>query len=497
MTSRTRLPHRANSEGPFLGRLLGRPGRWRNRALRRLSVVSCALVVVGVVVAPRLVAQEQPPPWAEIDIASQATPVIASPALDFVPIDLPVACHLASNVDIGSDPTCDLSGQLYFRPEEERWQTIPIDDVAGVGIRVLLPLPDVSYIDYYLEVTEHESDTTVAFPYEGARGPMRLFIMPTSRTHHLDALAFGAERAPSSTISLAWGSGWGQVGLLPGNESQTIGPQGFDVGDDGRIHLLDQVNSRVLLIGNSGQVDNSASVDVGPLGDLAVSEGEGFYVLDRLPSGPGSEPVVRFYNIFECEERPMSIDCGETPLQTQASPEEQPVFLSIAEGVVWVYGTPSDGWRPVMSDIGNGGLGAVPTSLGFQMGMPSSGGELLRRVKSGTRIDLAYPSDLDSRVSIVSPSDRLFGELAVVERLSDGRILVVARTWRESPTPEDHHEVILLSATGELVDHFSIANSEYAESGSLSQFRLGGDGDLYQLWTDVNGLQIRRFEIGA
>lgn len=141
------------------------------------------------------------------------------------------------------------------------------------------------------------------------------------------------------------------------------------------------------------------------------------------------------------------------------------------------------------------GDGALEPTL--QMGMPSSAGELLRRVHHWRRLDVA-PVDplIGGRFSLVAPQDRYLGALSVVEPDNTGGYWIVVQTWTEEPEPADHHEMIHLGADGTVLEHVGIENGEFAETASLSQFRLGQDNRLYQLFSDEGGLEIRSFDLG-
>jgi hypothetical protein len=73
-----------------------------------------------------------------------------------------------------------------------------------------------------------------------------------------------------------------------------------------------------------------------------------------------------------------------------------------------------------------------------------------------------------------------------------GGLLAVVRLWNEK---QAEFRVVRL-APGGAVESFSVDRAEWAESASLSRFRLHGD-TLYQLRSTASGVEIATFEIGG
>jgi hypothetical protein len=84
-----------------------------------------------------------------------------------------------------------------------------------------------------------------------------------------------------------------------------------------------------------------------------------------------------------------------------------------------------------------------------------------------------------------------FGEVQLAEPYGNG-MLVVVRLWDEKHA---EFRVLRLAPEG-LVESFDVAPAEWAESASLSRFRLHGS-TLYQLRSDPSGIEIAKFEIGG
>jgi hypothetical protein len=418
---------------------------------------------------------EGDPEGAHIDVAA-SHPLVVTAGSGAITVPFSVACGMP----VIEDP-CDVRTVLHYKPAGGRW-TEAIRLLDGLGVRFHVPLADTLYVDYYLEATERTTGTHMTFPSQGSTAPFRFYLLPSVGSTQLDLIPFGESRQPNSTFSLAWGPAPGQAGLLPGNESSTIGPQALDVDSQGNIYLLDQINDRVQVFDPNGVLVNAIPMELGPLGDLVLRGDGSFYILDFVPR-PGSHPVVHHVTPASTPfAPPASVSTVETP-------EWEPALLRVERDVLWTYGTPSDAWQSVGG--WSEGLAAV------QMGMPSMVGELIRRIDPSRQVlELATPNSPQAqRIRVRVPDGRLFGELALVEPDDAGGFWVVVRTWQETPTRSDHHEVVRLSSDGRVLEHFALSNGEFADTGSMSQYRLGGDGDLYQIFTDDQGVQVRRFEI--
>ena len=84
-----------------------------------------------------------------------------------------------------------------------------------------------------------------------------------------------------------------------------------------------------------------------------------------------------------------------------------------------------------------------------------------------------------------------FGEVQLAEPYGDGLVAVV-RLW------DEHHaefRVLRLGVSG-ITSSFTVAPGEWAETASLSRFRLHGD-TLYQLRSGPSGAAIVTYEIGG
>ena len=84
-----------------------------------------------------------------------------------------------------------------------------------------------------------------------------------------------------------------------------------------------------------------------------------------------------------------------------------------------------------------------------------------------------------------------FGEVQLAEPYGDG-LLAVVRLWDEKNA---QFRVLRLDSRG-VVSSFDVAPAEWAETASLSRFRLHGT-TLYQLRSHRSGVEIATYEIGG
>jgi hypothetical protein len=255
-----------------------------------------------------------------------------------------------------------------------------------------------------------------------------------------------------------------------------MGPSAVEADAEGNLHLLDSVNGRIQVFSPEGLLLDVVELWAGQTDDLELSGDGSYYVLDRLPGGTSRDPIIK---------RVVPSDSAFSPPSSVtefASPMAEPVKLLEADGRMWVYGTPEDAFLPLVS-----------TDTELQMAAPVEGPDVLRRIEQGRLVLVDLAREPLTRTVITPPRDRLFGEIALLERWGS-YIVVIVRTWSEAP-PWDQHEVLILDDRGQLQGHAAVANGEFAQSGSLSMFEIGLDGRLYQLFSSPAGFEIRGFDL--
>jgi hypothetical protein len=118
------------------------------------------------------------------------------------------------------------------------------------------------------------------------------------------------------------------------------------------------------------------------------------------------------------------------------------------------------------------------------------GGSVVVRAADDEALLALVRGDRVAHAWAVRSSTRL-GEVQLAEPYGDG-LLVVVRVWTEKKA---EFRVLRLTTSG-VAESFAVDRAEWAESASLSRFRLHGT-TLYQLRSTPSGTQIATFEIGG
>ena len=327
--------------------------------------------------------------------------------------------------------------------------------------------------DYYAELDNGRGETAT-LPEAAAAAPEHVWPLATWTTVDLGSEQFGETRPPSSIVSeLTWGKGSQALGLDSGQEQSRIGPSAFDVAPDGSIVVLDQVNHRLLTLQPGGATAQVPIDFAGGEGDLAVGGDGKIYVLDA----GGSQPVVRSFS-------PAGDLIAGTPLaETTAD------MVRVGSDGPLVHAYPSEMWLPT-------GPGRPPLAPEQQL----AGAQAARSVDGGLAV-VVSASPAEARFALVrggevvhswlvrSPTS--LGEVQLAEPFGDG-LLVVVRLWNES---QAQFRVLRLAPDG-LAGTFAVDRTEWAETASVSRFRLRGS-TLYQLRSAPSGVEIATFEIGG
>jgi hypothetical protein len=154
-----------------------------------------------------------------------------------------------------------------------------------------------------------------------------------------------------------------------------------------------------------------------------------------------------------------------------------------------VHSYPSEMWLPTGPDrpplTPNHQVESAQSSRSVRGGLGvvvrASPAEVRLALVRGARVEHAW----------VLRGETSFGEVQLAEPYGDG-MLVVVRLWDERHA---EFRVLRLGPSG-IEQSFDVAPAEWADSASLSRFRLHGNV-LYQLRSDPSGIAIAKFEIGG
>jgi hypothetical protein len=369
---------------------------------------------------------------------------------------------------------CSPSGSVFVRPVgRSTFAELPLEREAGGLLSAVVPATDVATgFDYYV-VMDNGRGRTATLPEAGAEAPQHVWTLSDWTTIAVGAAHFGRSRAPSSALrGLSWGRGDAAIGLDSGREQSRIGPSAFDVAPDGSVVLLDQVNHRLALLRRGARTAHVPIEFSGGEGDLAVDRTGDIYVLDSA-----SKPMIRSFTAAGAA-------VAATPL---AEPTADMIRVGPSGPLVHSY--PSEMWlgtgrgRPPLRPEQQLASAQAARSAGDGVGVVvhASPAEVKLALVRGARVVHAW----------LLRGESTFGEVQLVEPYRVG-LVVVVRLWNEKHA---EFRVLRLAPEG-LVQSFDVAPAEWAESASLSRFRLHGS-TLYQLRSDPSGIEIATFEIGG
>ena len=399
------------------------------------------------------------------------TPVLLARAGQPVELSYDVVCGALKD-----EPTshCSPSGSVYVRPTGgSTFSRLSLERDADGLLSAVVPGTDArAGFDYYV-VMNNGRGWTATLPEAGAEAPQHVWSLQDWATVDVGAAWFGRSRAPSSVVrGFTWGRGDAAIGLDTGREQSRIGPSAFDVAPDGSIVVLDHVNHRLVVLRRGTEAEQLPIDFSGGEGDLAVGGDGRIYVLDS-----SAKPLLRAFT------------ASGAPIAAGRLAEPTADMVRMGPSGPLVHSYPSEMWLPT-------GPGRPPFAPGRQLASAQSA----RTVRGGLGV-VVHASPSEVKLALVR-GDRVehtwmlrgetsFGEVQLAEPYGDGMVVVV-RLWNEKHAA---FRVLRLSPEG-LVQSFDVAPADWAESGSLSRFRLHGS-TLYQLRSDPSGISIAEFEIGG
>jgi hypothetical protein len=377
---------------------------------------------------------------------------------------------------------CRGSGDVYARPGQAgRFERIPLERGAdsGAGRYYAILPPRIAAADggfsYYAVLRDESTGADLTLPAGGALAPERSFPLFSPVSLRLGTHLFGDTRAASDRlVQSAWGSGPGELGLAGSRELGFAGPSSFDVGRDGTVTVLDQVNARAERWehGHATVVPLTVS---GGLADFGV-EPDGTMDVLEPPNRTTPAPLLR------------SFRADGAGRWTQRLADRTWAKLAIGPDGPAVQQQPSEQWLPVAAR--GAALARSEQSMRGRPGRPFTGGRevIVDRVGSG-ELRLAEVVGNTTRRGWRITSETPLGEVQLAEPYRDG-LLVVAKTYTDARA---EYLVLLLDGTG-LADAFSVQSLEWAESAPLARFRLSGTS-LYRLGSAPGGAFVDRFDL--
>lgn len=398
------------------------------------------------------------------------TPVLLARAGEPVRLRYDVVCGVPRFEPAGG---CSPSGSVFVRPAgRKEFSERPLRrDRDGLLSATIGAREAAGGFDYYVRI-ENGRGQSAELPGGAPSAPHHVWAVASRTKVDLGSARFGRSRPPDSVVArFPWGTGDRAAGLDSGPEQSRIGPSAFDVASDGSVVVLDQVNRRLAIVRPGSRPAHVPIAFEGGEGDLAVAPDGTIYVLDA-----SSIPMLR------------SFTAGGYPIAATRLAERTADMVRVGPNGPLVHAYPSEMWLPT-------GVGAPPLTPAQQLGAA----EPARRVRDGSVV--VRTTDHEALLAL-GRGDRVaqawtvrsrtsLGEVQLAEPYGDG-LLVVVRLWTEQKA---EFRVLQLTSAG-LAQSFAVDRAEWAESASLSRFRLHGT-TLYQLRSTPSGTEIATFEIGG
>jgi hypothetical protein len=430
----------------------------------------------GIVLTSGSAGNPAPAPAAALIDAGHLPPVLTLPG---EPVTLRYAIVCAPSAD---GRPCDGSGEVYLRTGRSgRFQRLPLrrgDDSAEGRYYVEVPVEVASSPDgfsYYAVLRDDATGAEITVPSGGAAAPQRSFRLHNAVGIELGRHAFGHTRpSDARVVDAPWGSAVGRVGLAGSRELGFTGPSAFDVGDDGTVTLLDQVNGRLERWWRGRA--SATTVEVGPgLADLDVERDGTANVLEP-PDRLTPVPILRRFDragklkwAQRLSDRTWS-KLAEGPAGPVVLQEPSEQWLPLAVNGA-PLDRPSQATRATPGNAGRRGLDVLVERLGA--------GELRLAELAAHRVHRAW------RIRSSTP----LGEVQLAEAIGDG-LVVVTKTYTDD---ESEYVVLVLGPSG-VRERLALAASEWAEGAPLARFRLAGPS-LYQLGSTPAGAFVVRFDL--
>lgn len=363
---------------------------------------------------------------------------------------------------------CDGSGEVYARPGQDgafrRFDLqVGADSKDGRYFVDLPPELSVSPEGFSYYAVLRGGESTLTIPAGGPAAPHRSFPLKQAATVDLGAHLFGHVRRPDvRVVEAAWGSGSNQVGLVGTRALGFTGPSSFDIGADGTITLLDQVNQRVQRRRNGRPTNVPADVS-GGIADMRVDADGSIHVLE--PALRETEPVLRTFN------------SNGTLTAVRRLADRTWSHLALGPSGPQVQQQPSEQWFAA-SERAHGNPGRT-IAAGKQLVVARVGESELRIAElAGHTIARAW------RVVSGTP----LGEVQLAEPVGS-KIVAVVKVYID-----DRAEFIVLLLDRVGASHFAVDASAWAETAPLARFRLSNTA-LYRLSSKPAGVFVDRFDL--
>lgn len=321
--------------------------------------------------------------------------------------------------------------------------------------------------------------------------------------------------AGSVLVTLPWGGGPGQVGLVRPVEGLTRGPEALAVSPDGRIAVLDSVNGRLVLLNAEGCFENAVPLPLAEPRFLALDD-KTIYVLD-CDADRRVMALDWSGNCHGAAALPALTDVVTGLFATEAGPcvevAHESTLVLLEESLTGAAQAPASG--SAVADTGEA-VEVEPSQRSLVLrvaGRPvdrslGSAVQVTFRPQQGMRVTsyALQGNGLSARkVADVSPNLGSAGSVDQIEHLvsvdGDGTGgLVVGAHLLEPEMPDASWKPLLLSRYGSQTETEPVATLALSESSFayLGQpYVVGPDGRVYQPVGSETGYSILVHSLGG
>lgn len=303
-------------------------------------------------------------------------------------------------------------------------------------------------------------------------------VQPKAPPFAIAPAVSGRSFVVEEVVFAPWGNGVGELGVLRPREANPEGPMSLAVSDDGRIHVLDQVNERVSIFDPGGAPTQVVPIGSDTVQDIAIDPRGGWALLDRLVARE-----VRFLD-------PSGKLRSQVPVVGPGIPESGVVTaLFAARDGFWLEVEHKDLVRVATID-GD----PDPTRPVIEGRRASPGSPLLRAARdpAGYAVVSAIgPNGFLARVPFAAPVVELVGLEAHGTTTFVGAY--VARETATEPFTlfDEKIEVVAIDGAGVEIGRFDLPPPAGPEE-QLRSLVLSPNGQLHHLHVGATGATIRR-----
>jgi hypothetical protein len=286
---------------------------------------------------------------------------------------------------------------------------------------------------------------------------------------------------PQKLIEVKWGVATEEFGLISGEEIETIGPLTFTVDENGNIYILDFVKKHIkkfnkegIYLGNLGFNINGSAITVGKDGHIFILKNQ--KILEYSSSGESIKhhPITNEIKVVRGYGAKIKIDL-EGNLYVETAQKTYQIGRIAKEGTMKTVDE-----KTQLASEKRGSIGVIQDNL-FQT-------EWRTKRKAVVKI-LNDNGEVLKEISMSTPD--VFG--AVLFLGQDEKLHIYVEVRRITTDGYTHLEVWKYDLEGNILSKIELPN-DYYTSTVFKQIEIDKSGNIYQMFTTPEGVQIIKWE---